>query len=122
MVDAEFPLILLKLVSLLAMKFCTILTVVAAAASANAFTFAAWYINGYTPTAFFTTCKGTHKLAFTAKSYKWASNKGDKCCIKFCKENTEMGYRGPAYNNDHVSSEYQFNKVVTGCGSTILNC
>ncbi|PPR06342.1 hypothetical protein CVT24_002517 [Panaeolus cyanescens] len=104
------------------MKFTAIIAVVAAATSANAFTIAAWSNTGYTGTQFQTTGTGTYNLGFTAKSYKWISSGGDGCCIKFCNGSRETGYRCPAYNNPSVASANQFNKVVTGCGSTVLNC
>ncbi|KAF9035633.1 hypothetical protein BJ165DRAFT_651382 [Panaeolus papilionaceus] len=104
------------------MKFTTVLAVVAAAASANAFTISAWSGTSYTGTAFRTSGTGTHNLGFLAKSYQWNSPPGDGCCIKFCNGQRETGYRCPSYSNSNVATANRFNKVVTGCGSTVLNC
>ncbi|PPQ85534.1 hypothetical protein CVT24_009519 [Panaeolus cyanescens] len=104
------------------MKFAAVLAVLAASASANAFTIAAWSNPNYSGTQFQTSGHGTFYLSFTAKSYKWISPGNDGCCIKFCNGSRETGYRCPAYSNTNVLAINQFNKVVTGCGSTVLNC
>ncbi|KAJ1953960.1 hypothetical protein GGI12_005897, partial [Dipsacomyces acuminosporus] len=86
------------------------------------FRLSAWSNPRYTGRQATYTTTGTHRLGFYARSYKWESPPGDGCCIKFCDNGRETGYRCPSRNNPNVPRGNQFNKVVIGCGSTTLNC
>ncbi|KAF9583444.1 hypothetical protein BGW38_009442 [Lunasporangiospora selenospora] len=105
------------------MKAFTTLVVLAAAVvgHCHGWSLNAWASTNYAGRQFSTSTSGTHLLGFTAKSYKWSSIRGDGCCIKFCNGSNEVGNWCQSKSNSNVASP-GFNKVVVGCGSTVLNC
>ncbi|KAJ1959875.1 hypothetical protein GGI12_004108 [Dipsacomyces acuminosporus] len=82
----------------------------------------AWEGTGYTGRQFTTTGGGTQYLGFYASSYRWESGWGDGCCVKFCDNGRETGNWCPSHDNSNVASGNRFNKIVTGCDDSTLNC
>ena len=103
-------------------KLTALIPLAAALTSAHAYTFSAWSNTGYNGREYSTSFNGVHYLGFQAKSYIWNSAFGDGCCVKFCYNRRETGYWCPDHHNENVAPRNQFNKVVTGCGSDVLNC
>lgn len=100
----------------------SIATLLSGVAVAQAYTIEVFSGAGYSGSYYYTSSSGTHQLGFKARSYIWDSAGGDGCCVKFCNGGTETGYWCPSHDNANVLAANQFNKVVTGCGSTTLNC
>ncbi|OQV07445.1 hypothetical protein CLAIMM_11878 isoform 2 [Cladophialophora immunda] len=68
------------------------------------------------------TTDGIHKVTWSggAGSWIWKSGFNDGCCVVFCRGSTNVGkYCQSAAKTE---SSAGVNKVVTGCGSTTLNC
>ncbi|KAF9035637.1 hypothetical protein BJ165DRAFT_1533617 [Panaeolus papilionaceus] len=104
-------------------KIISLLTVAAAAVSADGFTITAWSSIGYTGSSKFqTSSSGTHSLGFLAKTYNWISSPTVQCRIKFCNGSTETGYYCDSYSESNVASSSQFTRTVTGCGLMTLRC
>ncbi|KAJ1953299.1 hypothetical protein GGI12_006042 [Dipsacomyces acuminosporus] len=92
------------------------------AANCLGYSLSAWEGTGYSGREFRTSGDGTQFLGFYAQSYVWDSSWGDGCCVKFCDNGRETGYWCPSHENSNVASGSQFNKVITGCDDTVLNC
>ncbi|KAF3029610.1 hypothetical protein E8E12_000450 [Didymella heteroderae] len=96
------------------------LLVSALAATASAYRISVYSADNYQGTQRSWTTAGTHSVGFTVKSWIWESSIADDCCIAFCKGSTNVGrYCGSARKS---TSSAGVNKVVTGCGSAVLNC
>ncbi|KAI5805904.1 hypothetical protein EDC01DRAFT_777789 [Geopyxis carbonaria] len=97
-----------------------LLSALAAASTASAYRIDLWSGYNYQGTQRAYTSGGSHSLGFAAKSWKWQSNTNDGCCVVFCRGSTNVGkYCGSASN---AQSSAGTTKVVTGCGSAVLNC
>ncbi|RYP31000.1 hypothetical protein DL766_004599 [Monosporascus sp. MC13-8B] len=64
---------------------------------------------------------GNHQLGFKAHSWEWISPLGDGCCVRFCYNNSPVGYRCSPDANYRSSSP--IDEVATGCGeNALLDC
>ncbi|KAF2994987.1 hypothetical protein E8E13_003959 [Curvularia kusanoi] len=92
----------------------------ALAATSSAYRISLYSADSYQGTQRTYTSGGTHNVGFTVKSWIWETSPGDGCCIAFCKGSTNVGrFCGSASRS---TSSAGVNKVVTGCGSAVLNC
>ncbi|KEZ39870.1 hypothetical protein SAPIO_CDS8815 [Scedosporium apiospermum] len=103
------------------MKLSTVLLAATAlVGTSSAYKISVYSKDNYQGTQKSWSSNGSHSVGFTVKSWIWESSLGDGCCVAFCKGSTNVGrYCGSA--RKPVSSA-GVNKVVTGCGSAVLNC
>ncbi|OQV07446.1 hypothetical protein CLAIMM_11878 isoform 1 [Cladophialophora immunda] len=91
-------------------------------ATASAYSIDLWSKYDYQGDQAKFTTDGIHKVTWSggAGSWIWKSGFNDGCCVVFCRGSTNVGkYCQSAAKTE---SSAGVNKVVTGCGSTTLNC
>ncbi|KAK4164021.1 hypothetical protein QBC43DRAFT_353719 [Cladorrhinum sp. PSN259] len=102
------------------MHLPTLLTAVLAGASVSAYKVTLYKNTGFSGTSKSYTTAGSKSLSFNARSWKWSSPVGEGCCVRFCYNGKDVGYRCGSDSNTKSSSA--IDKVVLGCGSATLKC
>ncbi|KAK5656019.1 hypothetical protein OQA88_5158 [Cercophora sp. LCS_1] len=97
-----------------------ILAATALAGTSSAYRISVYSKDNYQGTQKTWTSGGSHAVGFTVKSWIWESPAGDGCCIAFCKGSTNVGRYCDGARK--AVSSAGVTKVVTGCGSAVLNC
>ncbi|KAH7327543.1 hypothetical protein BKA65DRAFT_510782 [Rhexocercosporidium sp. MPI-PUGE-AT-0058] len=102
------------------MQLSTVFLTALLASAASAYRIDLWSEYDYQGTQRAYSANGAHTLGFAAKSWIWTSPAGDGCCVVFCRGSTNVGkYCGAARKPESSAGT---TKVVTGCGSAVLNC